>query len=159
MAVGLRGALRADRGLAGQADDRGQQRGTSLHAMTALTAIRTGSRSLRRTDVLVPGRRLRADAYDAPDPRLVVEVLSPCNSRVKRQCKPGEYQQLRRLQYLLLVATRAVLSTFYTLNATEWYACDAHDVKRVCELPTIAACLAMDEFYEGLSLNSERSTI
>ena len=58
----------------------GQLRGGPCWVASPDTATRTGIRGIRRPDVTVTGSPPRPDAYEAGDPRLVVEVLSPSTS-------------------------------------------------------------------------------
>lgn len=129
-----------------------QLRGKTCRPMTADTAIRTKIKSLRRADVLVTCGELKPDSYEAPYPRLVVEVLSPSNQGVRWERKRGEYHRLRNLKYLLLVESREVQATLYTRIEGEWEPTDADDLDGVFELPEIGCRLAMRDVYDELPL-------
>ena len=58
-------------------------RSSNCRPTTASIALRTRIRSLRRPDVTVTCDPPRYDVYEALEPRLVVEVLSPSNTGVK----------------------------------------------------------------------------
>jgi Uma2 family endonuclease len=75
-----------------------QLRGKPCRPMTADTAARTRIRNFRRPDVTVMCGPLRPRNYEAADPRLFVEVLSPSNEGVAWQRKLDEYRKLSGLR-------------------------------------------------------------
>ena len=127
-----------------------QLRGTACRVTTPDSSVRTKIKSIRRPDVSVTCEPPLPNTYEARDPKLVVEVLSPSNVGVSWERKLGEYYRLRGLKYLLLVDSREVKATLFTRGASEWEPTDADDLEAVIELPEIGCRLTMREIYEGL---------
>ena len=131
-----------------------QLRGGSCRPATADLAVRTRIRSLRRADVLVTcdNDPPRADSYEARNPRLVVEVLSPSNTGASWQRKLEEYRRLAGLTYILLVDTEVEQVVFIYRVGESW----DHEVfdgrDGIIELPDIGCRLALADIYEGLTL-------
>lgn len=74
-----------------------QLKGSPCWPATADLALRTKILSLRRADVLVTCDTPRPDVYEAQEPRMVVEVLSPSNKGLPWQRKIEEYRQHGKL--------------------------------------------------------------
>lgn len=127
-----------------------QLRGKPCRPMTADTAARTRIRNFRRPDVTVMCGPLRPRTYEAADPRLFVEVLSPSNEGVAWQRKLDEYRKLSGLRYILLIDSERVAATLYTRTATDWDSSDADDLDAVLHMPEIDCRLAMRDVYEGI---------
>ncbi len=132
-----------------------QLRGGPCWVATPDTAIRTKIRSLRRADVTVTCSPPRPDAYEAGDPRLIAEVLSPSNTGIPWQRKLDEYWRLQGLTYLLLIDSLAVRATLYTRTDTGWEPTDADDRDAVLEMPAIKCRLAIRDAYDGLSFEAQ----
>ncbi|MGH6817047.1 MAG: Uma2 family endonuclease, partial [Hyphomicrobiaceae bacterium] len=88
-----------------------QLRGSRCRPTSADLAVRTRIRSIRRPDVAVTCDEPRPNDYEAGDPRLIVEVLSPSNEGIAWQRKIDEYRRMQSLTYLLLVESRAMQAT------------------------------------------------
>ena len=134
------------------AELRNQLRGKQCRVMTADTAARTRIRSFRRPDVTVMCGPARAKSYEAHDPKLFVEVLSPSNEGVAWQRTLDEYRKLQGLRYFLLVDSERFAATLYTRTATDWESTEADDLRAVVEMPEIGCRLAMRDVYEGVDL-------
>jgi Uma2 family endonuclease len=115
-----------------------QLRGKRCRPRTADTAIRTGIKALRRADVLVTCEPPRDDAYEAAEPRLVVEVLSPSNTGVAWERKLKEYRRHQQLEYILLVDSRVMAVTLYTRTEQGWADTDADRPEDVLSLARAA---------------------
>ncbi len=74
-----------------------QLRGGPCRPTTADIAVRTRIRSLRRPDVTVTCDPPRGDVYEAQEPRMIVEVLSPSNTGLGWDRKMREYRRHRQL--------------------------------------------------------------
>jgi Uma2 family endonuclease len=59
-----------------------QLRGTRCRPVTDDVAVRTRINSLRRPDITVTCGEARDDSYEAQEPKMIVEVLSPSNAGV-----------------------------------------------------------------------------
>ena len=130
----------------------GQLRGKPCQPRTADTAVRTAIRSLRRADVLVTCEPPRPDRYEALEPRLVVEVLSPSNAGVRWQRKLEEYRRHKQLQYILLVDTKVVAATLFTRTGTGWEETEADTFADVLALPDLECTLRVEDIYERTGL-------
>ena len=117
---------------------------------TADLALRTKIRSLRRADVLVTCDEPRPDVYEAQEPKMVVEVLSPSNKGLPWQRKIEEYRQHGKLVYLLLIASEGEAATLIRRNGEGWTHEDFDGREPVIELPAIGCRLMMAEIYRGV---------
>jgi Uma2 family endonuclease len=122
---------------------------------TADIAVRTRNRSVRRPDVTVTCDPPRVDVYDAREPRMVVEVLSPSNAGVPWDRKLNEYRRVEALSYILLVDTRIAAAKLYQRNAQGgWDDVDADGLDGVIELPLINCQLTMQAIYQGTGIEA-----
>ena len=130
----------------------GQLRGSGCRPTTADTAVRTKIRSVRRPDVTVTCDPPRGDVYEAKQPRMVVEVLSPSNKGVAWDRKMREYRRHEALDYILLIDSELVSATLYTRSDAGWD--DADYVRRtdVIELSRLGCRLAMADVYDETDL-------
>ncbi len=127
-----------------------QLRGSPCWPATADLAIRTRIRSLRRADVLVTCDRPQPDVYEAAEPRMVVEVLSPSNKGLPWQRKLEEYRAHGKLVYLLLIDSEAPLATLIARDGSSWVASDFDGAEAMVELPMLACHLDMADVYQGI---------
>jgi Uma2 family endonuclease len=132
-----------------------QLRGKPCKPRTADTALRTAVRSLRRADVLVTCDPSRPDSYEALEPRLVVEVLSPSNAGVRWQRKLEEYRRHQKLQYILLVDSRVVAVTLFSRTETGWNEVEADTFADMLEMPALDCKLRVADIYEGTGLEPD----
>jgi Uma2 family endonuclease len=130
-------------------------RGGPCHPTTADIAVRTRIRSLRRPDVTVTCDPPRSDVYDAREPRMVVEVLSPSNKGLKWTRKLDEYRRHEALDYILLVDSESVGATLYSRSGAGWDDADADRLADAVELPKLNCRMMLAEIYEGTDLQEE----
>lgn len=128
-----------------------QLRGGPCRPTTADISIRTRIRSVRRPDVMVECAELVRDTYEAREPRLVVEVLSPSTTDIDRFRKLEEYRRHPTLRAILLLDTRWPEATLHRRGDDGWEAEDYSGLEAVIPLPEIGASLALADLYEGLS--------
>jgi Uma2 family endonuclease len=128
-----------------------QLRGTPCRPVTDDVAVRTRINSLRRPDITVTCGEARDDSYEAQEPKMIVEVLSPSNAGVAWQRKLEEYRRLSGLAYILLVDTRRPDATLLQRAASEWEPVDADNLDAAFELSSIGCRLAMRDIYEGVT--------
>ena len=126
--------------------------GSPCWPATADLALRTKIRSLRRADVLVTCDEPRLDVYEAQEPRMVVEVLSPSNKGLPWHRKIEEYRQHSKLVYLLLVDSESSQATLIARSGGTWAPTDYDGDGGVIELPEIGCKLAMASVYKGCRL-------
>lgn len=132
-----------------------QLRGSGCRAATPDTAVRTRIKGMRRPDVTVTCGEPKPDAYEAQEPRMVVEVLSKTNSGIGWERKLDEYRRLGGLAYILLIDSREPKATLYTRGEAAWEPLDSDDIEDVLELPDIGCRLAMKDIFDGLTFEGE----
>ena len=128
-----------------------QLRGSKCRATTPDTAVRTRIKSLRRPDVTITCDEPRPDAYDAGQPRLVVEVLSPSNIGLPWQRKLEEYRRREGLSYILLIESNTIGATLFTRIGGTWEPSDFDSLDDTIEFKDLSCRLAMRDIYEGLT--------
>jgi Uma2 family endonuclease len=128
--------------------------GSPCQPATADTGVRTRIRGVRRPDVTVTCDEPRALTYEAGDPRLVVEVISPDNAGVSWQEKLEEYRRRDGLVYILLVESESIDALLLTRTSTGWQSSRFKGLDSIIELPEIACRLGLAEVYKGLSYAS-----
>jgi Uma2 family endonuclease len=119
---------------------------------TADTAVRTGIKSLRRADVLVTCDPPKLDVYEAREPRLVVEILSPSNTGVRWLRKLSEYRRHPGLDYIVLIDSAVVAATLFIRTETGWDEVEADTFADVFEFPAIECRLSLEEMYQRTGL-------
>ena len=126
--------------------------GSPCWPATADLALRTKIRSLRRADVLVTCDEPKLDVYEAQEPRMVVEVLSPSNKGLPWHRKIEEYRQHGKLVYLLLVESELQQATLIARSGGSgaWSPTDYDGDGGVIELPEIGCKLTMASIYKGV---------
>ena len=131
---------------------RNQLRGSPYRPATADLGVRSRIRGFRRPDVTVTCDPPRGDIYEAREPRMVIEVLSPSNKGVHWERKLNEYRRHTTLDYILLVDAEVVAATLYTRGATGWDDIDFDRLDDVIDLPELTCRLTMADIYEGTGL-------
>lgn len=129
-----------------------QLRGTPCGPTTADIALRTRIRGVRRPDVMVTCDPPRSDIYEALQPRMAVEVLSPSNKGVAWDRKLREYRRHEALQYILLVDSEIVGVTLYERTPDGWNDIDLDRLVDAVELPGIGCRLTLAEIYDETGL-------
>ncbi len=129
-----------------------QLRGGPCRPTTDDLAVRIPAGNIRRPDVTIEcGQGGRRDMA-VRDPRVVIEVLSPCTMSFDRFKKVIEYQTIGTLTHILLVDTEVpridVLSR--SDNEKTWTGTRYEGLGAKIDLPTINAALGLDEVFEGM---------
>lgn len=132
-----------------------QLRGSRCRVATADTAVRTSIRSIRRPDVTVDCAPMQVDAYEAHQPTLVVEVLSPATRRIDQVAKLEEYKRLKSLRYILLVEPERVSVLLLARMEDGWSTSTWTVAEGSVDLPEIGATLPLADIYEGVPLDRE----
>ncbi len=137
---------------------RGQLRGTPCRVVTADTSVRTRIRSTRRPDVIVNCEPLQPKSYEARNPRLVVEVLSPSNTGIAWARKLEEYRRREGLTYILQIDSQRIGAILLTRSnaapGAVWEPTDYDTLSALIELPDIGCKLAMAGIYEDLDFDA-----
>lgn len=132
-------------------------RGTPCGPTTADTALRTRIRSVRRPDVTVTCDPPKGDVYEALEPKMVVEVLSPSNKGLAWDRKMREYRRHEALQYILLIDSETVDVTLYERGNQGWNDTDFEKMEDVVQLTQLGCRLSLAEIYEDTGLPVEKS--
>lgn len=132
----------------------GQLAGSPCWPATADVGIRTRRRSLRRADVLVTCDTPSLKSYEAEEPRLVVEVLSPSNTGLPWHRKIEEYREHAKLVYLLLVDSERTQATLIARSGVVWTPTDYDGADGIIELPALSCRLAMTDVYRGITFET-----
>lgn len=128
--------------------------GSPCWPATADLGIRTKIRSLRRADVLVTCDDPSPTVYEAVEPRMVIEVLSPSNKELPWQRKIEEYRQHSKLVYLLLIDSEREQATLIARDGERWLPTDYDGPEGTIELPVIGCKLPMAAVYRGVRRDS-----
>ena len=137
------------------ADLHNQLDGSPCWPATADVALRTKISSLRRADILVTCDEPRLDAYEAHDPKMVVEVLSPSNKGLGWQRKIEEYRQHPKLAYLLLIDSEQPQATLFARDGERWLPTDYDGTEGTIELPAIGCRLELSRIYRGVVFQAQ----
>ena len=131
-----------------------QLRGSGCRPATADLGIRTKIRSLRRADVLVTCDTAEPNVYEAINPRMVVEVLSPRNTGVHWERKLKEYRRHPKLEFILLVDSRVVAASLFIRNERGWddAAIDGDQASDAFDLQSLGCRLTLAEMYRDTGL-------
>lgn len=121
---------------------------------TSDLGVRTKIRGFRRPDVTVTCDPPQGDVYEAREPRLVIEVLSPSNTGVPWERKLNEYRRHAQLDYILLVDAQIVAATLFTRTPAGWDDVDYDQPGDVIELAKLGCRLRLSDVYRGTGLAS-----
>src|SRR3954452_9595721 len=126
-----------------------QLRGGPCRPTTDDVALRTKIGTLRRPDVMVEGAPFERDTYEAREPKLVVEVLSPSTTNIDRFRKLDEYKLHPGLSYIVLIDTFPPEATLYLRdNACDWAASSQVGLNATVALPLFVAGRPLNDVVE-----------
>lgn len=120
---------------------------------TSDLGVRTKIRGFRRPDVTVTCDPPEDRVYEAREPRLVIEVLSPSNTGVPWERKLNEYRRHVKLDYILLIDAQIVAATLFTRTSSGWDDVDFDRPDDIIELPKLGCRLSLAEVYAGTGLD------
>jgi Uma2 family endonuclease len=92
-------------------------------------------------------------SWEAADPRVVIEVLSPSTTRYDRFQKLEEYKLLPAVYVILLVDTEAPRVTVWRRGESGWGYEDLAGLDATIQLPEIGTDLPLSELYADLSFD------
>ena len=127
-------------------------RGSRCRPSTDDIAVATMNGNIRRPDLSVDCGDMPDTAFEASEPRLVVEVLSPSTRQTDLFRKLEEYKALPSLGYILFIEPdlpRALL--WWRAPGKVWELAQFDGLDGVIGLPTIGVDLAMAEIYEDVT--------
>lgn len=130
-------------------------RGGPCRALSSDMKVRSATGRVRYPDVTVdcsPVDRATEDALIAPDPRVIVEVLSPSN-RLRDQVQMVEdYQAVAGVVQIVFIDRRTTEIVTWTRGDDGWTWTAVEGREAVLELPSIDVILPLGEIFEGLEV-------
>lgn len=119
-------------------------------------AVRIPARgNLRRPDIIVDCGPFDADALEAAEPRVVIEVLSPSTMGFDRIRRTEEYKTVGHIHAILLVDTEAPRMTVWRRTA-DGFVFEHHDgADAVVPLPEIGVDLPLARAYRLTGLTPD----
>ena len=128
-------------------------RGRPCRVASADTALRTSIRTSRRPDVTVDCAPPEAGSYEAHQPTVVVEVLSPSTRKIDRFTKLEEYRRHPSLRHILLIDPDSVAAKLYSrAEGSEWGDVDLAGMEAVIDLSAIDVSLPLGALYERVEI-------
>lgn len=132
----------------------GRLQGGPCRATTANTALRTSIRTARRPHMTIECAPVDPKSYEAREPLLVLEVLSPSTRMLDRIKKLEEYKLVRSLRYVLIVEPSAIEGVIYVRQAdASWVGHDLIGAEALIEVPEVGISLPLGALYERVPLD------
>jgi Uma2 family endonuclease len=129
-------------------------RGRPCRATTADTALRTSIRTTRRPDLMIECAPPEINAYEAREPLLVLEVLSPSTRTLDRIKKLDEYKLIRSLRYVLIVEPGSIEGVFSVRQDDgSWVSRTLTGPDALIDVPEVGISLPLGALYEGVPLD------
>jgi Uma2 family endonuclease len=130
-----------------------QLRGNPCQPFSESVAVRIPAGNIRRPDLGIDCGKFDPDGLVAPEPRLVLEVLSPSTKGVDQFRKLDEYRTIETLDYVLLVDPDVAEAILWSRDASRvWQSRDFIGLDSVIELPVLGLLLRLADLYEGLTV-------
>lgn len=130
-------------------------RGKPCRVATANTALRTSIRTTRRPDVTVECAPPDARSYEARNPAVVIEVLSPSTRKVDRFTKLEEYRRHPTLRHILLIDPDAAAAKLYSrVDGDEWTDATLIGHEACVELAAIEVELPLGALYDRVDISA-----
>ena len=134
------------------AELRRQLRGTPCRPFTGESAIETLPGQIRRPDVGVDCGHWNPNGYQATEPKLVVEVLSPSTRDFDTFEKLAEYKAVESLDHLVYVDPDApVVAHWRRDEGRAWTRQDHLGLDASVALPGLGVALALRDIYEDVA--------
>ena len=128
-------------------------RGKPCRVASANTALRTSIRSTRRPDVTIDCAPPEGTSYEARQPTVVIEVLSPSTRKIDRFTKLEEYRRHPSLRHILLVDPDAIAAKLYSRpEGGEWGDVDLIGRDARIDFSAIGVSLLLAALYERLEM-------
>jgi Uma2 family endonuclease len=128
-------------------------RGQPCRVASAATALRTSIRSARRPDVTVDCAPPRGDSYEAREPVVVFEVLSPSTRKIDPLAKLEEYRRHPSLRHILLVDPDTIAAKLTSrAEGGEWSDADLIGAEASIALTAIDVALPLGALYARLEM-------
>lgn len=132
---------------------RNKLRGSGCRPTTADTAVRTSIRRVRRPDVTVECAPSDAGSYEARNPLVVFEVLSPSTRQIDALVKLEEYRRHPTIRHIVVIEPNIMSALVYTREDTgTWRDQPLRGPETEIRLSAVAVTLTLADVYEGVPL-------
>jgi Uma2 family endonuclease len=129
-------------------------RGKPCRVASADTALRTSIRGARRPDVTIDCAAPEKNSYEARQPTVVVEVLSPSTRKIDRFTKLEEYRRHPTLRHILLIDPDSITAKLYSrADEGEWSDDDLIGKDATIALTAVEVSLPLGVLYERVGLS------
>jgi Uma2 family endonuclease len=127
-----------------------QLRGSRCRVFKSLAIIGPNG-NVRRTDFGADCGPMDGGAFNAAEPRLVVELMAPQALEYGRFGRLEDHKAHPAIQVILLVDTEAPQLTVWRREGEAWSRAELQGLDAAVELPEIGARLPLAELYEGVT--------
>lgn len=100
-------------------------------------------------DIMVVCNKLNVEGHHIPDPKLIVEVLSPSTENIDRREKATNYRHATSLEEYVLVAQRTMDVTM-SRRGEGWKPQVLKAAEQIAEFRSIGLSLPVPRLYEGI---------
>lgn len=101
-------------------------------------------------DVAATSAPLRPGDQLAPDPFLIVEILSPSTMIFDRNTKVPEYRRTAGVQEILLLDSETAFAEVLRRDSERWITEIVQGTAAILSLTSVPLMIAMSELYDGL---------
>ena len=96
---------------------------------------------------------LNDDKYNALNPTIIIEILSPSTKNYDRGDKFKLYRDIPSLkEYILINSTGIEVEAYRIIEKGHWELQEYTDIKEILLLPSINFSITLQEIYEGVEL-------
>lgn len=136
----------------------GRLRGGPCRALTSDIKVQSRNGRFRYPDITVNCGRITPEVLQspvAPDPVVLVEVLSPSNRLKHLLVLVEDYQSIESVQQVVFIDRRT--SEIVTLTRTEegWGRASVEGLDQTLELPSIGVSLPSAEIFDGVEIDPD----
>ncbi len=129
-------------------------RGKPCRVVSADTALRTSIRSTRRPDVMVECAPPQPRTYEARQPLVVIEVLSPSTRKFDLLNKLEEYRRMPTLRHILLIDPDLISAQHYArADEGEWSSRELRGRAALIAFDAIDVTLSLGALYDRLEVS------
>jgi Uma2 family endonuclease len=130
-----------------------------LPLLTSAIASPTQANSCYLADFAVTPGPIRPDCQLAPDPIVIVEILSESTVALDREIKLPDYFCIPSVHQILLIESSAVRAELWVRRGFDWQCQIVTDVAAVISLDSVGIKISMTELYEGLLFPEDESIL
>ena len=128
-----------------------QLRGGPCRPFTGDGSVETFPGQIRRPDLGIDCGRRNPNGFQAAEPRLVMEVLSPGTRDFDTFEKLGEYKSVESLDHIVFIEPDEALVVHWMRGSDRrWHRHDSAGLATTLEIPDLGVRLALGEIYDGV---------